>query len=114
MLAAPAAVPVLEPLPLAVDELTRVEVSISVSVLPEVLLVAALVVAAPDAEADPVPVKVGGGTIADASSSAPTPQGIAAPPGWVLFAGVVVVPSAAARVQRVVHVVLGDPGAVNW
>ncbi|KAF9017650.1 hypothetical protein BDZ89DRAFT_1213347 [Hymenopellis radicata] len=87
-----AAEPVLVPLP-AVEVLTRVVVSTSVAVSPVLLVVAALdpvvteskPVPEPDAEADPE--KLGGATTAERSSSAPTPQGMAAPPGWVLFAG---------------------------
>lgn len=65
----------------------------------------------PDA---PAAAKVGGGMTAAASSRAPTPHPITAPSGWVSLAGAVVEPSAPANVQRVVQVVLGAPGAVNW
>ena len=37
----------------------------------------------------------------DGSVRVPTPQGIAAPPGCVVFVGVVVLPSAPAMVKRV-------------
>lgn len=42
------------------------------------------------------------------------PQGMASPFGWVVFAGAVVVPSAAAIVKRVVQRMEEDAGVVNW
>jgi hypothetical protein len=57
----------------------------------------------------------GGGTAVEGSTSAPTPQGIASLlPGCVGLAGGVVSPFAEAMVKRVVQVLSGEPGAVNW
>jgi hypothetical protein len=61
------------------------------------------------------PAPAGGGTAVEGSTSAPTPQGIAAfVPGWLGFAGGVVAPVGDAIVKRVVHVLSAARGEVNW
>ena len=62
----------------------------------------------------PLPRYCGGGTTLDWSTSAPAPQGIFWPSGCVSFAGGVVVPSAAAIVKRVVHVLFSESQDENW
>jgi len=56
----------------------------------------------------------GGGTAALASTSCPTPQGIASPVGWFALAGGVEEPSALSMVKRVVHVLVVVWAEVNW
>lgn len=57
---------------------------------------------------------VGGATAVLGSSRAPMPQGMAAPSGWVGLGASSTVPSAAAMVNRVVHIGILDVAEVNW
>jgi hypothetical protein len=50
----------------------------------------------------------------EGSVSAPVPQGMGEPSGWVLLVGGVVVPSAAAMAKRPVQSMVGVFGLVNW
>lgn len=57
---------------------------------------------------------VGGALVVTPPMSEPTPQGIAAPPGWVGFVAGTVAPEGLAIVKRVVHKVFCEAGEVNW
>jgi len=70
--------------------------------------------AAPEPEIGPDVTPLGGGTAFEGSARAPVPQGMGSPPGWFALAGGVVAPLDEAMVNRVVHVLSGEPGAVNW
>lgn len=56
----------------------------------------------------------GAGTAVLGLVSAPVPQGIASPSGWVAFVGGVVAPVESAMANRPVHVWFGDAGEENW
>lgn len=57
----------------------------------------------------------GGGTALEASTSAPVPHGTGSlVPGWLALGAGTVSPEAEAMVKRVVQVLLGASGAVNW
>jgi hypothetical protein len=63
----------------------------------------------------PVPPPLGGAGLASAGfTRAPVPHGMAAPPGWVVSEGGVVLPLASAIAKRVVQVRFFDAGDVNW
>jgi hypothetical protein len=79
-------------------------------VLMEVTLVLVLVLTV---AADPP--MVGAATAFEESTSAPVPHGMGAlVPGWVGLVGGVLWPEASAMVKRVVHVMFGLAGLVNW
>lgn len=56
----------------------------------------------------------GAGTAVDGSVSAPVPQGIASPSGWVAFGGGVVAPDELAMANRPVHERFVEAGEENW
>ena len=61
------------------------------------------------------PVRYGGAaTAVDGSASAPVPQGIASPSGWVAFGGGVVAPDELAMANRPVHERFAAAGEENW
>lgn len=68
------------------------------------------------ADATPVPPALAGAATAlEGSTRAPTPHGTGSlVPGWVALGAATVWPVAEAMVKRVVQVLPGAPGAVNW
>jgi hypothetical protein len=56
----------------------------------------------------------GAGVAVDGSVSAPNPQGICSPVGWVVFAGGTVAPDELAMANRPVHERFEEAAEVNW
>lgn len=57
---------------------------------------------------------VGGATASEGSTRAPLPQGMGSPLGCFASVGGVLCPVASAIVKRVVHIISGLNGLVNW